>query len=159
VDYGIHCILIDTSPCHTQVLADRDESFLALLGTLAATQPEKKHLEETTRFNVEVDAILALCRERNLFTSLPRLEAKDEADPSKLEFTEDFVISAIMDAQTFSSGCVGGGLDSLEGGDGLSCTEFIELLARCGDVKYAGVQSMGLPKVRAPCPKAKDFSM
>jgi hypothetical protein len=134
----------------SQVLAERSEALLALLGTLASSRPESKHLEETTRFELEVEAVMGLCRERNLFAPLPRMEGDGEPEAhllGKAEFTEDFIQSAMMDAQTFARGCVGGGLDSLEGAEGLSCHEFIELMARCGDTKYATVHTMDLSKV------------
>ena len=131
-----------------QVIAPRVDALVALLGTLSTTQPEAKHIDEATRFPVEVESILGICRERNVFAPLPVMEGDEELEHLEtLEFNEDFVQNAMMDSQTFTRGCVGGGLDSLEGAEGLSCSEFVELMARCGDAKYSSVHTMDLSKV------------
>jgi len=117
-----------------------------LCSTVSADIPEQVELNSTFRFAIHSGTILALFSEHQLFedesigidhTDTPCSNMQKYIIEGNTTLNEHFVLTSMMNVQTFARGCAGGGLDSLEGVDGLSAYEFMELAVYCGNQKYA----------------------
>uniref|UniRef100_A0A7S3AS85 Uncharacterized protein n=1 Tax=Haptolina ericina TaxID=156174 RepID=A0A7S3AS85_9EUKA len=123
-------------------------------GTGTRTDGDSSWRKWVRRRYLDVDTVVKLFQERRIFARLPNIESDSEPADShkpnkpKPSFTEKLISYVMSDAQTFVLGGVGGGLDAegleLAGATALNFDEFVELMARCGDIKYSVVRGLSL---------------
>ena len=119
-----------------QVVEAREAELMQLLGQVSSVEAQ---LDDTARVPVDVDALVRVFKERRILGQV--LIGGTGGRQVACELTEGQVIQATTDASTFVKGRAGAGFG--EGDEapvqGLSAQEFIELIVRCAQLKYANV--------------------
>ena len=130
-----------TDAYFNEAVKQRQEDLASLCLKLAAAD-EAPAFNGHTRLPIAVDDMLAMLREKGVLGQavVPILRTGHDTREATCTLSEQHFLEAWHDGRTFAMGCAGGDTEV----PGLSQREFVEILARCAQHKYAEAKAMHL---------------
>ncbi len=135
-----------------QIVAQRQQELSTLCSELGATA-DAPAFDDPNRLPITANQLLAFLQDKGVLgqtvVHVPRSGQNSQVVHSVL--TEEQFLEAWHDGRTFVRGC--SGVHHTHGPDeqqGLSQQEFVEVLARCAQHKYADLKNMRLAQVCSP---------